>query len=285
MWMETARWRRTSANERRGLAGDRPGRKFCGARGCSCDSFAFPADASVPAIFKNYTTIGEFLADAIRGGEVAALTGGVAVGDAFFNFGVAERLGVLAVAQRAEFGGVIIFEDGEHAVEICEELFGGGDVLLAEFALVDGDVGFANEIVSRGEGLRGVEVVGKASVEIGVGFGDAFGHAGTSAGSEFPLRKAIGKIAKALDGAGGLLEAVEREIKLAAIGNTGEGKAQSRGLIALGKKIAEGEEIAEGLGHFLAFDEKMLGVEPVADEGFAGGGFALRDFVFVVRER
>src|SRR5229473_3458139 len=163
----TAKRRRTNANartriasthvlaltgrlnlRRRGLAADRPGRKFCGARGCSCDSFAFPADASVLIIFKNYTTIREFLADAIRGGEVAALTGGVAVGDAFFNFGVAERLGVLAVAQRAEFGGVIVFEDGEYAVEICEELFGGGDVVLAEFALVDGDVGFANEIVS-----------------------------------------------------------------------------------------------------------------------------------------
>src|SRR5713101_3794026 len=28
----------------------------------------------------------------------------------------------------------------------------------------------------------------------------------------------------------------------------------------------------------------MLGVEPVADEVFAGGGFTLRDFVFVMRE-
>src|SRR5712691_3412154 len=28
----------------------------------------------------------------------------------------------------------------------------------------------------------------------------------------------------------------------------------------------------------------MLGVQPVADEMLAGGGFALRDFVFMVRE-
>src|SRR5229473_6948519 len=255
-WM-TARRRRTNANartriasthvpavrgrlnlRRRGLAGDRPGRKFCGACGCSCDSFAFPADASVPTIFKNYTTIGEFLADAVGGGEVAALAGGVALGDALFDFGVAQGVGVLVVAQVAEFGGVVVFEDGEHAVEIFEELFGRGDVVLAKFAFVDGDVGFANEIVGGGEGLRGVEVVGKASVEIGGGPGDAFGHAGTSAGREFPLRQAIGEIAETFDGAGRLLQAVEREIKLAAIGNTGERKAQSRWLVTLGEKIA-----------------------------------------------
>src|SRR5713101_2266452 len=137
MWMETARWRRTSANERRGLAGDRPGRKFCGACGCSCDSFAFPADASVPTIFKNYTTIGEFLADAVGGGEIAAFARSVALGDAFFDFRVAQGVGVLVVAQVAEFGGVIVFEDGEDAVESGEELLGSGDVVLTEFAFVD----------------------------------------------------------------------------------------------------------------------------------------------------
>src|SRR5260370_11601508 len=99
MWMETARWRRTSANERRrmalthvpavrgrlnlrrrGLAGDRPGRKFRGTDGCYCVSFAFPADASVLIIFKNYTTIGEFLADAIGGSKSPVFTGARAFG-------------------------------------------------------------------------------------------------------------------------------------------------------------------------------------------------------------
>src|SRR5260370_28270317 len=105
----TRRWRRKNGNagtriasthvravrgrlnlRRRGLAGGRPGRKFCGARGCSCDSFAFPADASVLIIFENYTTIGEFLADAVGGGEVSALAGGLAGGYEVFDFGVAE---------------------------------------------------------------------------------------------------------------------------------------------------------------------------------------------------
>src|SRR5216683_2841914 len=83
---------------RRGLAGDRPGRKFWGIDGCYCASFAFPADASVLIIFENYTTIGEFLADAIGGSEVAALAGRLAFGDQFFDFGIAQGVGAFAVA-------------------------------------------------------------------------------------------------------------------------------------------------------------------------------------------
>src|ERR1700682_2374556 len=77
---------------RRGLAGGRPGRKFCGARGYNCDSFAFPADASVPTIFQNYTTFREFLADAVGRSEVPALASGIAFGDEFFDLGVAQRV-------------------------------------------------------------------------------------------------------------------------------------------------------------------------------------------------
>src|SRR6202171_620448 len=171
---------------RRGWAEDRPGRKFCGARGCNCDSFAFPADASVPIIFKNYTTIGEFLADAIGGSEVAAFAGGVTVGDEFFDFVVTE-CALFAMAKLTEFGGVVVFEDGEDAVEGGEELLGGGCVVLAKFAFVDRDVGFADEIVGGGEGLRGVEVIGKAGVEIGGGFANALGHAGVLTRLELSL--------------------------------------------------------------------------------------------------
>src|ERR1700680_379608 len=121
---------------RRGLAVGRPGRKFCEARGYSCDSFAFPTDASVPTIFKNYTTFREFLADAVGGSEVASLASGVAFSDEFVDF---------AVTQLAELGSVIVFEDGEHAIEVREELFCCGDVVLAEFAFVDGDVRFTHE--------------------------------------------------------------------------------------------------------------------------------------------
>ena len=48
--------------------------------------------------------------------------------------------------------------------------------------------------------------------------------------------------------------------------------------------VADGVHVAERLGHFLAVDEQVLDVEPVAHEGQAGRGLALRDFVFVVRK-
>src|ERR1700736_2474481 len=195
---------------RRGLAVGRPGRKFCGARGYSCDSFAFPTDASVPTIFKNYTTFREFLADAVGRSEVPALASGIAFGDEFFDLGVAQRVGVLAVSQLDELGGVIVFEDCEDAIEVGEELFGGGDVVLAEFAFVDRDVSFTHEIVSSGKSLRGVEIIGQAGVKIFHGFGDALGHPGMPSRSEFSLRQSVGEITEPLDGAGRLLQAIER---------------------------------------------------------------------------
>src|ERR1700682_688846 len=193
---------------RRGWAEDRPGRKFCGARGCNCDSFAFPADASVPIIFKNYTTIGEFLADAIGGSEVAAFAGGVTVGDELFDFVVTE-CALFAIAKLTEFGGVVVFEDGEDAVEGGEELLGGGWVVLAKFAFVDRDVGFADEIVGGGEGLRGVEVIGKAGVEIGGGFANALGHAGGLTRLELSLLLSLCEAGVTVRGAVGFVYARE----------------------------------------------------------------------------
>ncbi len=98
------------------------------------------------------------------------------------------------------------------------------------------------------------------------------------------MHEAIREIAETFNGAGGLLQAVESEIQLAAIGNAGEGKTQRGRFVTFREKIAQGEEIAKRLGHFLAFDEKVLRVEPIADEVFPGGCFALGDFVFVMRE-
>src|SRR3981081_1049020 len=99
---------------------------------------------------------------------------------------------------------------------------------------------------------------------------------------ELSLLQTIGEIAETVDSAGCLLEAVKSKIKLAAVGNTGESETQRGRLVAFGEEIAQGKEIAERFRHFLAFYEKMLGVQPVADEMFAGGGFALGDFVFVM---
>jgi hypothetical protein len=49
-------------------------------------SFAFPADAAVLAIFKDYTTFGEFLADFVAFGEVAPLPRCLSLGHFHFDF-------------------------------------------------------------------------------------------------------------------------------------------------------------------------------------------------------
>ena len=74
------------------------------------------------------------------------------------------------------------------------------------------------------------------------------------------------------------------EIQLAAIGNRKQQKSNRGGLVPAREKIAQRIEVAERFRHLLAFDNQMLGVQPGAHELLAGGGFALRDFVFVVRK-
>ena len=54
--------------------------------------------------------------------------------------------------------------------------------------------------------------------------------------------------------------------------------------VALEEEVAEGVEVALGLGHLSAFDEEEADVHPVAGEGLAGGALGLGDLVLVVGE-
>ena len=92
------------------------------------------------------------------------------------------------------------------------------------------------------------------------------------------------KGAEAVDGVGGLGEAVEGEVELVAVGDGDKKEADGGGAIAAEEEVAEGVEVALGLGHLFAFDEEEADVHPVAGEGLAGGALGLGDLVFVVRE-
>src|SRR5271157_3694404 len=83
-------------------------------------SFAFPADAAVLGIFQKYTTLGEFLADAIAGRKIAALARGLALGDEFLDRCVAQPAGGIGIAKCLQLFRVVVFEHGEHAVKIFE---------------------------------------------------------------------------------------------------------------------------------------------------------------------
>ena len=90
--------------------------------------------------------------------------------------------------------------------------------------------------------------------------------------------------AEAVDGVGGLGEAVEGEVELVAVRDREEKEADGGGAVALEQQVAEGVEVALGLGHLLAFNEEEADVEPVAGEGLVRARLALGDLIFVVRE-
>src|SRR5215831_8016891 len=202
---------------RRGSDVLRPERRGC--VGFCEGSSAFPADTAVPRILKNYTTIGEFFAEAITAREVAPSAGGIALSDEFFNVGVAQFAFYGAKAKRFELPAIVVFYHREDLLELGKEILRGGSFCLREFTFVHGDVGFPDKIEHRGQGDGGVQVVREAGVKIVCRPGDAFGHDRIAAGRKFSLRESIRERTQAFDGTRGLLQAVEREIELAAIGH------------------------------------------------------------------
>ena len=90
-------------------------------------SFAFPADAAVPRIFNDYTTIGKLFADAIAGREVPAGASSVALGDEFFHVVVAQRAFCDGDAKSFQLCGIVILNYREDLVEAGKKMLRGGD--------------------------------------------------------------------------------------------------------------------------------------------------------------
>jgi hypothetical protein len=262
---------------------------------------AFPADA-VFGVFEEDAFFQELVADGVGAGEVALLLGEGAVGNESVDVRVSEASGAEFVedfgadVSEAALGlgpgqsgpgevGVAVFEYGEDAVEFGEQGEGGVGVGLSELRVIGGGVDGAEDVEDGGAGFGGIEVVGEGGGEVGVTRCDE--------GAEFGIRQqrwpmavadAVVKGAQAVDGVGGFGEAVEGEVELMTIGHAEQKKADGGGAIALEQEVAEGVEVAFGLGHLLAFDEKKADVKPVACEGLVRGGFTLRDLVFVMRK-
>ena len=258
--------------------------------------FALPAGA-VFGVFEEDAEGFEFFADGVSAGEVAGLFGVGAFGDEGFDLLAGEGEGGYEVGGgfvHAAFAlcpseggagevGVAVLEDGEDGVEAGEDFEDGSGVLRAQESGVRGGVSGADEIEDGGAGLCGVEVIGEGGVVPGEGLGGCGGEVCVAALREGGLH-AGGEGAEAFDGVGGLCEAFEGEVELVAVGDAHEKKANGGGTIALEEKVAEGVEVALGLGHFAAFNKQEAHVHPVAGEGGAGGGFRLGDLVFVVRK-
>src|SRR5215469_3701054 len=114
--------------------------KRCG----RCNSFSFPADATVPGIFNQYTTISELLADAVGSSKVAALARIFAFGKLCFDFTVRKLAALVVIAELVQFFRIVVLEHRENAVERRQESLHGGNVAMTKFAFVDGDICFAD---------------------------------------------------------------------------------------------------------------------------------------------
>ncbi len=82
----------------------------------------------------------------------------------------------------------------------------------------------------------------------------------------------------------GVGQGVEGEVELLAVVDREEEVAHGARAGAPLQQLAQGVEVAERLGHLLAVDDQVLGVQPGADERLAGGRLALGDLVLVVGE-
>jgi hypothetical protein len=253
---------------------------------------------AVAGIFEQDALAGEVVADGVSLLEVAAFAGVVAGSNLEVDFFVGELIGVTEMfggllLDSFELGpgegsagdvGVAIGEHVENGVEAGEEGKNLCGVVGLQGALVGGRVGSADEIKDGGAGFGGVEVVAESIVEGLVGGGGVGVESGIASRWEGSVGETAMERAEALDGTGGFDETAESEVELMAIRDGGKQEANGGGFVTLQEQIAKGEEIAFGFRHLAAFDEEEADVHPVAGEGLAGGGFRLRDFVFVMGE-
>src|SRR5208282_3121965 len=218
------------------------------------------------------------------GFEVARFSGGFHFGDLAIDVIVGELRGAGNLHQlRADFlfaafsaspieNGfhfrlIVILEHGEYFVELLERREQRIDVVAANFRSVKRGVGFAQHVEHGGLGLGGVQVVVEGAFYLRYSVGGQLRHLRRGASGELGTGEAEAEVAQLLDRTGGRFQSVEGEIQLIAIGNLGEQPADGRRLVAAEDEVADGEEIAETLRHFLAFDEKKAGVKPEAGKG------------------
>ncbi len=221
---------------------------------------------------------GELVADRVGGGEVAAGAGELAPCESLLDPFGEGRFGAGGGAGEAE--------EAEDPVDAVEGVAGGMDVGGKEgTAAVEGGVGLADEGEEGGESGGDVQVVVECVFEGVDGAVDEGREVGAGCvvgdGSEV---EAVLEVEDAAERGLSVIEPVEGEVELVAVVGGEEEVADGGGREATFEEVAEGEDVAHGLGHLVAVDEEVLDVEPVAGERQSGGALGLGDLVLVVGE-
>ena len=140
-----------------------------------------------------------------------------------------------------------------------------------------GLVDLARQLEQHGHGLGGAEVLVHRGLEArGVGVAPVDGsHVG---GSNQAQRRV-----QALQGLARVVQVGVAVVQRAAVVGAHHEEAQRLRVVAL-EHVADGEEVAQALGHLLVVHAHETVVHPELRQKLAGGAFALGDLVLVVRE-
>lgn len=218
------------------------------------------------AVFQHDSHLGETVAGGVGGGPVLVGAGLIALGDQLLDLGhfvvrfIALEEGVRILLQYAEHGAQ--FPQASTQASGDSDVFG----LLA--------VDLAHQVEQGGVGFRGVEVVvhgidkaGHLLVATGGG-----GHRQIAQGGVHPLQ-----------GGTGLLQVIFRVVELAAV-VAGHQEVTDGFGVKMGQDVADGEEVAKGLGHLLLVHHHHAAVHPGVDVVATVGAAGLGDLVLVVGE-
>lgn len=218
------------------------------------------------AVFQHDAHLGETVAGGIGGSPVLVGSSLVALGNEALDLGDFV-VGLVAL----EEGVRILLQDAEHGTEFPQAgTQAGGDSDVFGLLAVD----LAHQVEQGGVGFRGVEVVVHGLLEAG--------HLLVTTGGGGQRQIPQGGV-HALQGGAGLLEVVFRVVELAAV--VAGHQEVAHGLrIVVSQHVTDGEEVAEGLGHFLLVHHHHAAVHPGVDVVAAVGAAGLGDLVLVVGE-
>ena len=220
------------------------------------------------AVFEHHALRSQFVADAVGLGEVARLLGFGARGDEGLDAGHVQTAGRSRITLQIRLGRLL--QDADDTPQRLQQARDGQRTAavqlrgqLEQHGQRDGGV---EVLVHRGFEARGVRLrpvdVGKRHL--------ARVHA---AQGRVQAAQAIARI----------FQAGIAVIEGAAVLGAQHEEAHCLAVVVL-EHIADGEEVAQRLGHLLVVHIDETVVQPVIDEALAAGTFALRDLVLVVRE-
>ena len=133
-------------------------------------------------------------------------------------------------------------------------------------------------------GSRHVQVAIHRGFEVASGFGHRLGHLLIVRASGRRGVQPVHEIPEAVQRLRALRKRRDGEVKLVPVVGCEELVPDRHRLVALLEEVAQRVEIAQALGHLLPLDDEVRRMQPEPAERFAGGRFALGDFIFMVRE-